>query len=309
MGDSKVRKTDTRLSKGEDVVVCLPGARIEHVTEGVETIMGRGNGGSILVHVGTNNADKEGTTAIVEKYRNLLKKTKQAMVGQIILSGILPVFGNRIQRYRNSKRMAVNGMVKRLCKEEEVGYVDLWDSFVGKEEMYMRDGLHLSGKGAAIFAEGLSIRRQRRNKRTIGSSDHNQMHFNIHIKSDKTKVKQWRRDFRKGNYKEIRKKLALIDCNVKMKIKTATECWNILRRELDSEIDSYVPMKKQGKRSKKKHLSKEAFRKIIHKQHMWRFYKYTGRDKDYDAYKDALNAATNEVRKSKRNFEHKLAQI
>ena len=67
VGDCIVRKTDTGLSKGEDVVVCLPGARIEHVTERVEQIMGRGNGGSILVHVGTNNADKEGTTAIVEK--------------------------------------------------------------------------------------------------------------------------------------------------------------------------------------------------------------------------------------------------
>ena len=33
VGDSIVRKTDTRLSKEEDVVVCLPGARIEHVTE------------------------------------------------------------------------------------------------------------------------------------------------------------------------------------------------------------------------------------------------------------------------------------
>ena len=32
LGDSIVRKTDTRLSKGKDVVVCLPGARIEHVT-------------------------------------------------------------------------------------------------------------------------------------------------------------------------------------------------------------------------------------------------------------------------------------
>ena len=67
-------------------------------------------------------------------------------------------------------------------------------------------------------------------------------------------------------------------------------------------------MKKQGKRSKKKHLSKEAFRKIRYKQNMWRVYKHTGKDKDYDAYKEALNAATNEVRKSKRNFEHKLAQ-
>ena len=103
------------------------------MTERVEQIMGRGNGGSILVHIGTNNADKEGTTAIVEKYSNLLKKTKQARVGQIILSGILQVFGNMIHGYRNSMRMVVNGMVNRLCKEEEVGYVDVWDSFVGKE--------------------------------------------------------------------------------------------------------------------------------------------------------------------------------
>ena len=37
-----------------------------------------------------------------------------------------------------------------------MGYVNLWDSFVVKEDMYVRDGLHLSGKGAAVFAEGLS---------------------------------------------------------------------------------------------------------------------------------------------------------
>ena len=66
------------------------------------------------------------------------------------------MFGNRIDGYRNSKGMAINGMENRLCKEEDVGYVDLWDSFVGKEEMYVRDGLHLSGKGAAVIAEGLS---------------------------------------------------------------------------------------------------------------------------------------------------------
>ena len=48
--------------------MCLPGARIEHVTARVEKIMGRGKGGTILVHIGTNNADKEGTTVIVDKY-------------------------------------------------------------------------------------------------------------------------------------------------------------------------------------------------------------------------------------------------
>ena len=41
---------------------------------------------------------------------------------------------------------------------------------------------------------------------------------------------------------------------------------------------------------------------------MWRVYKHTGKDKDYEVYKEALNVATNAVRKSKRNFEHNLAQ-
>ena len=53
-------------------------------------------------------------------------------------------------------------------------------------------------------------------------------------------------------------------------------------------------------------IAPNFFRNIIYKQNMWRVYKHTGKDKDYDAYKEALNAATNEVRKSKRNFEHKI---
>ena len=33
--------------------------------------------------------------------------------------------------------------------------IDLWGYFVGKEDMYMRDGLHVSGKGAAVFFDNL----------------------------------------------------------------------------------------------------------------------------------------------------------
>ena len=42
-------------------------------------------------------------------------------------------------------------------------------------------------------------------KEPLGSSDHNQMHFNINIKSDRTKVKQCRRDFGKGTIKKLGK--------------------------------------------------------------------------------------------------------
>ena len=156
VGDSIVRKTDRVLNKGDDVVVCLPGAKIEAITERVKNIVGSGKGGSVLVHVGTNNVEREGTTAIVRKYRQLVRTLKQTRVEQVILSGILPVMGRRGHKYRNCRGMAINMLVQSLCREEEVGFVDLWGSFVGRADMYMKDGLHLSGKGAAVFADKLS---------------------------------------------------------------------------------------------------------------------------------------------------------
>ena len=41
------------------------------MTERIEQGMGTGKVGSILVQMGTNNADREGTTAIVKTYRTL----------------------------------------------------------------------------------------------------------------------------------------------------------------------------------------------------------------------------------------------
>ncbi|KAI0224495.1 hypothetical protein LSAT2_024502 [Lamellibrachia satsuma] len=46
VGDSIVRKTDRVLNKGDDVVVCLPGAKIEAITERVKNIVG-----SVVVHL------------------------------------------------------------------------------------------------------------------------------------------------------------------------------------------------------------------------------------------------------------------
>ena len=108
VGDSIVRKTDRVLNKGDDVVVCLPAAKIEAITERVKNIVGSGKGGSVLVHVGTNNVEREGTTAIVRKYRQLVRTLKQTRVEQIILSGILPVMGRRGHKYRNYRGMAIN---------------------------------------------------------------------------------------------------------------------------------------------------------------------------------------------------------
>ena len=101
----------------------------------------------------------------------------------------------------------------------------------------------------------------------------------------------------------MRKYLEKLDFNNMPMNKTAIECWNILKYEIESIIDEFVPLIKQGKRSRKKHLSKEAIRKIMFKQTMWRVYRRTRNDEDYANYKEAPNVATIEIRKSKSTFE------
>ena len=117
-------------------MVRLPATKIEDVTERVGQVIGNGHGGSFLLHVGTNNAKKEGTTAITEKYRKLVCTLKGVRVGQIVLSGILSIMGSRGKYYKNCRRMAINTLLQRLCMEEGIGFVDTCASFVERKCVY-----------------------------------------------------------------------------------------------------------------------------------------------------------------------------
>ena len=101
----------------------------------------------------------------------------------------------------------------------------------------------------------------------------------------------------------MRTYLANINWNNLLKNKTATKCWTCLNVEIKGITERFVPLQKQ-----KKHLSKEAIRKMFHKQMLWRVYKHTGNVEDYTNYKEALNLATTEIRKSKRTFEKKIGR-
>ena len=54
----------------------------------------------------------------------------------------------------------------------------------------------------------------------LGNSDHNQIPFDINVKSE-SKNKKCRRNFHKGNYKDMRKYSAKLDWNNMLMNKTA----------------------------------------------------------------------------------------
>ena len=61
---------------------------------------------------------------------------------------------------------------------------------------------------------------------------------------------------------DMRKYLVKLNWNNMLRNKTAFEWWNILKYEIERTIDQFVPLKKQGKRSRNKHLQvKRSYQK------------------------------------------------
>ena len=70
--------------------------------------------------------------------------------------------------------------------------------------------------------------------------------FIIKVKGEQNRKIRCRKKFHKRRYKDMRKYLAKIDRNNTMENKTATECWNILKSEIDCIVETISPLKNRG---------------------------------------------------------------
>ena len=77
----------------------------------------------------------------------------------------------------------------------------------------------------------------------FGHSGHNHIHFSIKLQTEIIGKKRWRRNFNKGKYKQVKTYLASIHLTDVMKDKTATECWIILKYDIEGIIKTFVPIK------------------------------------------------------------------
>ena len=117
------------------------GARIEDITKKVEDVKDE-NEKHIVVMVGTNNLKSDGTTLIMDKYKDLIKQLKAKRFNKISLVGILP--RNDLSNYNNSKRIAMNKQLKDLCKKNEIKFLEIE---IDKDAMLDSRGLHLNFQG------------------------------------------------------------------------------------------------------------------------------------------------------------------
>ena len=78
-----------------------------------------------------------------------------------------------------------------------------------------------------------------------------QIHFNITVKTGSRYPKQMKRDFKKGDYVQIRSYLENMKWAEILENKTAEQCWESLKSEFDYMIQKFIPNKKYSHMRKK----------------------------------------------------------
>ena len=151
IGDSLARGVGYHLKSQHGMFEsrAFGGARIEDITKKVE-VMKDLEESHIVVLVGTNNLQSDGTTMIMNKYKDLVNQLKAKRFRKISILGILA--RNDLSNYNNSKRIAMNIQLKELCKKNRVDFLEI---AVDKESMLDRRGLHLNFSGQDKVARSI----------------------------------------------------------------------------------------------------------------------------------------------------------
>ncbi|VEL31290.1 unnamed protein product [Protopolystoma xenopodis] len=157
IGDSIIRKVDRVICRKAPTcrtVCCLPGARVRHVVERVDRLLGgAGEDPAVLVHIGTNDKVRGGGEVLKNDFKKLGSKLR-ARTSKVIFSEILPEPRATLRRQR--ERREINAWLKDWCREEGFGFLENWADFSVGYRLFARDGLHLNDDGAAVLGEKMA---------------------------------------------------------------------------------------------------------------------------------------------------------
>jgi len=152
IGDSLVRGIDRRFcgsKRDSRMVCCLPDARVRDVSDRVFRILkGEGEQSQVVVHIGTNDIGTRRDRDVKQEFREMGWKLR-ARTKHVVISGMLPV--PRDSEWRNRERVELNMWLQGWCRREGFSYVDNWNTFWGRWDLYKQDGVHLNQRGTNIL--------------------------------------------------------------------------------------------------------------------------------------------------------------
>ena len=155
IGDSLVGRSTGKCFMGlgpNHTCSSFPGAGVKKVTNEVKKLT-HAPGNTLILSVGGNDFFRRDRVPchVPELMKNLndLLKVARSRTGRCVVVGLIPRVSFSKKTYRNARD--VNNKLGDLCRSMGLRFIDMWDSFVNRDGLFLRDGIHLSEWGSKLF--------------------------------------------------------------------------------------------------------------------------------------------------------------
>ena len=150
LGDSIIRNVSIYNSR----TVVFPGATVAVMIDKIQDVaMSFPSADSLVLHVGTNDVGKRQSESLKRDFTRLFGVLKNLHY-MVSISGPTPTIGRGGDRF--SRLLGLNTWLQSACRAHNVHFIDNFNLFWQRTELFARDGLHLNYVGAHTLSSNLS---------------------------------------------------------------------------------------------------------------------------------------------------------
>lgn len=148
VGDSLCRYVDRKVKHRVRGKYFFPGAGMRKVSESVENWVEEND--VVCLIAGGNDVEDNRSEELLRLYRQTIDKMRKRGAVPVIC-GILPRLGQGSEWL--SRAIGINARMAVFCRQNNIVFIDGWDHFTRRKDLYARDGVHLSSSGVSILAD------------------------------------------------------------------------------------------------------------------------------------------------------------